>query len=468
MPVPCYESSLLEAQKTYLDKYNAILENEPSETNPSLKYNKFRDYGINMVAKITRDRNTLYSQLSIFSQKQFTGKIEIGVATGQKWCFYLSMGRLVWATASLHPTRRWQRHLAKHCPEINPHEVTLRLTDRSECFEYHILAVLARRGVKFGDRTIAPEKILAVIEGIVTEVLFDLLQTLETVDRTIPNVNISNDKRFSITATAGVRPSDDGILPSTWMLDVEKVINKTQEIWQIWNQAGLGNYSPNLAPVLKQPERLKEQISADTYKNLAALINGQRTLRSLALLMKQDVLKVTRSLLPYINQGLIDLIPVPDASYPNPVQISISSTKKKKHQINNQPTTSLSALKIACIDDSPQMCLAMEEILTVAGYQFIEIQDSVQALLTLVEHKPDLVFLDLIMPIANGYEICSQIRRIAIFQNIPIIILTSKDGVIDRVRAKLAGATDFISKPIEPEKILAAVRKYCGVTSNNH
>lgn len=111
------------------------------------------------------------------------------------------------------------------------------------------------------------------------------------------------------------------------------------------------------------------------------------------------------------------------------------------------------------------MCLAMEEILTTAGYQFIEIQDSVQALLSLVEHKPDLIFLDLLMPIANGYEICSQIRRIAIFQNVPIIILTSNDGVIDRVRAKLAGATDFISKPVEPEKILAAVRKYCSILS---
>jgi len=475
MPASCRELSILGYQEIHTDKYSQnihidykIIDNQPSKTNPDLEYNKFPGCGVNMVGTIKEDYNTLYSQLSVFSQRQFTGKIEIEVTTGQQWCFYLSMGRLVWATASIHPTRRWQRHLAKHCPEINPHEVTLRPTDRSECFEYHLLAVLARRGTQAGDRTIAPEKILAVIEGIVTEVLFDLLQTLETADRTSPNVNISNGNSFSIAATPGVRPSDDGILPSTWMLDVETVINKTQEIWQLWDQAGLGNYSPNLAPVLKQPERLQEQISADAYKNLTTLINSQRTLRSLALLMKQDVLKVTRSLLPYINQGLIDLIPVPDASYPDPIKTAISSTKKKKHQIDNQPTTVLSALKIACIDDSPQMCLAMEEILTTAGYQFIEIQDSVQALLTLVEHKPDLVFLDLIMPIANGYEICSQIRRIAIFQNIPIIILTSNDGVIDRVRAKLAGATDFISKPIEPEKILAAVRKYCSVTSNNH
>lgn len=321
MPASCRQLSILGYQEIHTDKYSQnihidykIIDNQPSEINPELEYNKFPGCGVNMVGTIKEDYDTLYSQLSVFSQKQFTGKLVIEVTTGQQWCFYLSMGRLVWATASIHPTRRWQRHLAKHCPEINPHEVTLRPTDRSECFEYHLLAVLARRGKHAGERIIAPEKIIAVIEGIVTEVLFDLLQALETANQTSPDVNLTNDRSFSIAATPGVRPSDDGILPSTWMLDVETVIYKTQKIWQLWEQAGLGNYSPNLAPVLKQPERLKEQISADAYKNLAALINGQRTLRSLALLTKQDVLKVTRSLLPYINQQLIELIPVPDAS----------------------------------------------------------------------------------------------------------------------------------------------------------
>jgi two-component system, chemotaxis family, response regulator PixG len=471
MSATCPQLNILESPKSYshnLHTHYAILEKERYERNLSLKYQKVHDTGVNMLIKPQGKYNTLSSDLTIFSQKQFTGKLEIGAARGQQWCFYLSMGRLVWATVNIHATRRWQRHLAQHCPEINPHEITFRPTDRFECFEYHLLAILARRGTQVGNRPIAPEKILAIIEGIVTEVLFDLFQILETEDQTSQNTQADPSNSLSMTAIAGVRPSDDGILPSTWMLDVETVINKTQEIWQLWDKAGLGNYSPNLAPVLKQPERLQEQISADAYKNLAALINGQRTLRSLALLMKQDVLKVTRSLLPYIKQQLIELIPVPDSSNPNPITTALSTTKKKEHRIGNQPTLAAPILKIACIDDSPQMCLIMEEIFTTAGYQFIEIQDSVQALPTLVEDKPDLIFLDLLMPIANGYEICAQIRRMAIFQNIPVIILTSNDGVIDRVRAKLVGATDFISKPVEPEKILATVRKYCSVTSNNH
>jgi chemotaxis family two-component system response regulator PixG len=102
----------------------------------------------------------------------------------------------------------------------------------------------------------------------------------------------------------------------------------------------------------------------------------------------------------------------------------------------------------------------MELILTKAGYQFLGIQDSVQVLPALLEHKPDLIFLDLVMPVANGYEVCSQIRRISLFKNTPVVILTGNDGIVDRVRAKMVGSTDFLGKPIEAERVLAVLRKY--------
>lgn len=70
----------------------------------------------------------------------------------------------------------------------------------------------------------------------------------------------------------------------------------------------------------------------------------------------------------------------------------------------------------------------------------------------IIEAKADLIFLDLIMPIANGYEICTQLRRAVIFENTPIIILTGSDKVVDWVRAKMVGATGYITKPIEPKK----------------
>jgi chemotaxis family two-component system response regulator PixG len=79
---------------------------------------------------------------------------------------------------------------------------------------------------------------------------------------------------------------------------------------------------------------------------------------------------------------------------------------------------------------------------------------------TLLEKKPDLIFLDLVMPNTNGYELCSFLRKTSQFQDVPIVILTGHDGVVDRVRAKLAGSTDFISKPPEEEKVLQILQKY--------
>jgi chemotaxis family two-component system response regulator PixG len=185
-------------------------------------------------------------------------------------------------------------------------------------------------------------------------------------------------------------------------------------------------------------------------------INGKYTLRDLAVKMKQSVLLVTRSLFPYILQGIIELVEVPDL--PLPV------TKDKNNSTLTKVKTSSTPL-IACVDDSPQVCKMLEEIITSNGLRFVKIQDAVQALPILIQDKPDLIFLDLIMPVANGYEICAQLRRISAFANTPVIILTGNDGLLDRVRAKVVGSTDFITKPVVADKVMGIVRKYLQPTS---
>jgi len=102
----------------------------------------------------------------------------------------------------------------------------------------------------------------------------------------------------------------------------------------------------------------------------------------------------------------------------------------------------------------------LEKILTTAGYQFLAVQDSLRAIATLLTRKPDLIFLDLVMPNTNGYEICGQLRKVSSFRNTPIIILTGNDGIIDRVRAKMVGASDFLSKPINAKTVLEVARQH--------
>ncbi|MEO0520982.1 MAG: response regulator, partial [Cyanobacteria bacterium P01_A01_bin.116] len=116
--------------------------------------------------------------------------------------------------------------------------------------------------------------------------------------------------------------------------------------------------------------------------------------------------------------------------------------------------------KIAHIEDSLFDSRIMSPIVERLGYRYINIQDPLQALPMLIEIKPELIFLDLIMPMANGFEVCAQIRRMTLFQQTPIIIVTSNKGIIDRLRVKMSGASGFMSKPIKEKKVKKIFKKH--------
>ncbi len=112
---------------------------------------------------------------------------------------------------------------------------------------------------------------------------------------------------------------------------------------------------------------------------------------------------------------------------------------------------------IICIDDNKLVRERIGLILTQQGYNFRGIEDPTRALESIIELRPSLVFIDLVMPTMSGYDICGQIRRVESLQNIPLIILTGTDTILDRMRGKLAGATAYVTKPIAPAEILSLV-----------
>ncbi|MEO0970783.1 MAG: response regulator, partial [Cyanobacteria bacterium J06639_18] len=199
----------------------------------------------------------------------------------------------------------------------------------------------------------------------------------------------------------------------------------------------------------------KKEINPELYANLAPLLNGQNTLRDLALKLNSDVLKIASSLTPFVVKELIEFNQISDLPLPS------EAKNKEKKKISN-PVSSHKAKQplIACIDDSLQICKTMEKIITSNDMNFLQIQDTIQALPMLIQHKPDIIFLDLMMPVVNGYEVCSQIRRISEFAKTPVIILTGSDGLFDRIRAKVVGSTDFMTKPIVTDKVMAVIHKY--------
>jgi two-component system, chemotaxis family, response regulator PixG len=384
--------------------------------------------------------------LGVRSRMHFTGRLDVRTR-GQQWSLYLYMGRLVWAGGGPHPKRRWQRYLTQHA-QVSPSALTIVPTiDSSQhCQDYHTLAMLVKR------QQITPEQAVAIIRSTVAEVLFDIIQQEET-----KPVTFKSD-------------AEDVLDTSLALLNAEQLLLEIQQNWNAWRTLGLADHSPNLAPVLRNAEQLQQYTSEKVYKTLVSFVDGRRTLRDLSVLMKQDLLQLTRVLVPLYRKGLVALTKIPDLSAPGMVNRSPRSTPPLPSGVLASPVSGLGssmpaygAPVIACIDDSVRECQVMEQIIVDAGYQFVGIQDSIQALPILLERKPQLIFLDLVMPVANGYEICAQIRRISLFKTTPIVILTSNDGIIDRVRAKMVGSSGFLAKPVDAEKVLAIAQRYLTV-----
>jgi chemotaxis family two-component system response regulator PixG len=353
---------------------------------------------------------------------------------GECWSLYFQLGRLVWATGGVHRFRRWYRSLSQFCPEISSTGVRLREPEASRIWEYLVLAVLIKR------QRIRLEQAVMLIQHSVNEVLFDILQGIDEVSH--------------LTCVSG---NSENIGEPLTLINAEQILLRAQLTWETWRNANLAPYSPNFAPVLRRADELQQQTSASTYKTLKSLVNGSSTLRDIATLIKQNPLTVARSLLPYIHRGLIGFQNIPDITLPKfQEEMAVALPAPSSRSLTQQPL-------IICIDDSFQVCQTVNQILTSAGYRFTSIQDSMQALPTLIELKPSLIFLDLMMPVANGYEICVQVRRVSGLKDIPIVILTGKDGIVDRVRAKMAGASDYLAKPVEADKLLAVVRKHLTV-----
>jgi two-component system, chemotaxis family, response regulator PixG len=370
----------------------------------------------------------LLDEFQACTQIRYSGKLAIKSSQESHWSFYYRFGRIIWATGGNHPSRRWYRQMIYYCPDVDISKIRIRAVDLAlEHWDYQsIIALYRREKMEF-------KQVEAIAHNVIQEILFDLAQYQQPHELIyIHDSQVLLDLPITFTST-------------------DLFLKGAENQLQAWSVDGLMNCHPDLAPIVQQPANLQKIVSPVVFKNFISFVNGQHTLRDLSVLLKQDITKVTNSLIPHILKGLIQLIPIPDLPLPGTIiQNKTVSTK------SNQPTSPL----IACIDDSSQVCQILEQIIISSGMRFIKIQDAIQALPKLIEHKPDLIFLDLIMPVVNGYEICSQIRRISEFTDSPVIILTGSDGLFDRVRAKVVGSTDFMTKPIVADKILAMVQKH--------
>lgn len=345
------------------------------------------------------------------------------------WNLHLVSGKLLYATDKLHPVRRWNRALKRHCPNWNwSVESSVLLNNQSwEC-------QLLTQG--FNQKQLSLIQAKLAIRTVLQECLFELSQHTDLTSNWKPSQKPASIFYQTVALSAK---------------EIQTVLTNALQMQQKWQAAGLAQFSPTLAPILKQSINPQTLPVSDKY------FNGQFTLWDIALLSEKSVIDVTHSLIPLVEKGIVQFqeipdLPVPTIKEPVAEKPSLLETKAiASHQ--KQPL-------IACIEDSPVLAHSLKTILVPAGYEVLIIPEPMRGFSQLIEHKPDLILLDLHLPNADGYSICKFLRETPVFKMTPIIILTARNTQIDRFRAKQAGATEFLGKPPQPKELRQMIEKY--------
>ncbi|ELS00093.1 response regulator [Gloeocapsa sp. PCC 73106] len=371
------------------------------------------------------DKSINQKQAGLFYQlqkSQFSGKMLIKAAIGSPWIISFYLGRIIYATGGRHPVRRYQRNIAIHLPQILKEFLELRDNPQlpeelgiEQYWEYDLLVLWLKQ------QKIETKQVNQFITSQVKEILFDLTQAKQV------NIEYQEGKTYSNPLT---------------LINPELVTLEAWKLKQNWQNAKLADRCPDFAPVIVKPEELGQKVSNKTFQGMAKLLDGTKSIRDLTTqLSTHNLIEFTSLLRPYIERGLIELVEIPDLSLPireSTIYIPL----------------------VACVDDSPSICKTMESVVKASGYRFLGISDEMRAINLLLKHKPDLIFLDFVMPKINGYELCSMLRKVPELKDKPIVILSAYKNIVERFRGKISGCSSFLYKPIQTEHITDTMAKY--------
>ena len=117
-------------------------------------------------------------------------------------------------------------------------------------------------------------------------------------------------------------------------------------------------------------------------------------------------------------------------------------------------------LKVMVVDDSRTIRSTAEALLGKEGFTVLTAEDGFDALAKIAEDRPDIVFVDIMMPRLDGYQTCALIKNTQMFKQTPVIMLSSKDGLFDKARGRIVGSEQYLTKPFTRDELLSAIRKY--------
>ena len=128
--------------------------------------------------------------------------------------------------------------------------------------------------------------------------------------------------------------------------------------------------------------------------------------------------------------------------------------------MSNEAPADRVSIRVLVIDDSNTIRRSAEIFLKQGGYEVLLAEDGFDALSKVNDHTPDLIFCDILMPRLDGYQTCAIIKRNPTFAGVPVIMLSSKDGLFDKARGRMVGSEDYLTKPFTKDQLLQAVEQH--------
>lgn len=338
------------------------------------------------------------------------------------WFVFFLNGQIVYCQAGESSLARIDDYLRHYRVEQRLNKMQLATLESTNSPEYAYIWALLEQNI------ISPKVARNIIYGLVHETLFDLL---------------------SLHQGSFIFDLGTALVPQLTSLEITALVTKITKEVQEWKQLYPHIQSPEQLPVLADLARLTESLPVSTVNKLQHWADGKTSIRQLARYLNRDILTVAKAIYPYVQQGWLQLV--------------YSATSVTGDQIPSWEKLDNHKGRIVCIEDAIAICKTVESILKPQGYEAISITKPLEALSLVFQLKPNLILCDIAMPELDGYEICAMLRHSTAFRFVPIIMLTGKEGFIDRVRARMVGATDYLTKPFADTELLMLIEKYINV-----
>ena len=364
---------------------------------------------------INKTEGTPYRVLQNLIDKQVSGKLVIQnpLDPSIHWRVYLGNGRIHYAGSGMGYSERLNYLLGRYLPNQKS-------TLPPEIYDdYHYICSLWQTD-KFSF-----QEIRAILAKFTQEALIEIL---------------SQNKAFCYFENTV------GLERLLLYLNLKKLMLPVESKVRCWWQLRSLIASPFQRPLVINQSILRDSMDGQfgqynsSMRQLVHFLDDQVCLYELANQMGTSTLQLGIMLQPLIQNGAIAIGP-----YLLP-------------QKDNRPI-------VACIDDSQAIQRVVKFTLETSGYRVISISESLKALTLLLNPKPELILMDINMPDIDGYQLCSLCRKSSTLKDIPIIMLTGRDGILDRVKAKMVGSVGYISKPFLPQELVKIVDSYLPITS---